>query len=238
MHSDLSLKSLAPQRDLKKLESQIRYLDQIGFKSSQLTELECERFTYYTEKARHSNMHVTDLWSVKDQVRFLKSNGLEDAEKERVKRAKLGHLSEATIQDRRNHDHFRDTCSHVKLPKLTSMTEQIRNKPPDRRRLETYSIYNRSHEKSLRTAIGSPSHFAQKLKSQEGQYFSPHHHATKTSKFEDFIDKCSKTIEENEDFMHLATRTALRSQHHTEKDRRNSMRIASKVRRILGSDLV
>lgn len=225
----------------RELESQIELLENLGFKSQQLVDVERGRFNFYFERPKHETVHVTDLWSLREQKKFLKMEGLIGAEKERVKRATLETIGKTSVNDRRQQDKFRDLSRNTKLPKLTQETNKLRNRPTNRRVLETYSLYSKSHQQLEHLTLGSPKHFQSPIKREHSRFFSPQHSITKlNSDFNELIDTCTnkmKTIQDlRHDMLSKASIEVLKSPKHSHQELKRVEKIANKVKKLLDSD--
>mmetsp|Transcript_11979 Transcript_11979/g.22921 ORF Transcript_11979/g.22921 Transcript_11979/m.22921 type:complete len:244 (+) Transcript_11979:355-1086(+) len=239
MKGNLSRRSsiLSP-KEIRKLENQIGYLDNLGFKSHELVEMERGRFNYFLEKPKAETIHVTDLWSIREQKNFLKMQGLADAEKERIKRASM-EVGGPSVKDRRQQDKFRDTKTFEKLPKLTLETEKLRNKPTNRRVLETYSLYSKSHTQLERPSFGSPKHYQLNLKKQKSRFYSPQADS-KLKDFDGLIDACNTKIKTNENIRNDILLSPIVSPFKCARNefvqQKKAERIAKKVKRLLDSE--
>lgn len=181
------------------IKAKVKYLDRIGFASADNSDKAYDRISYYFEKPKHETVHVTDLWTAKEQHNFLKRNGLLNAEKLRERRARLGSLGGVTVKSRIQHDRFLDTHTYDRLPKLTTQVAKLRNRPAKQRELETFNIYTQSHALLELPSHASPHHYQQKLSKQRSSLFSPQLSTGQLSKINGLIEACSKSIQSSVD---------------------------------------
>mmetsp|Transcript_17148 Transcript_17148/g.30817 ORF Transcript_17148/g.30817 Transcript_17148/m.30817 type:complete len:240 (-) Transcript_17148:4787-5506(-) len=222
--------------EMSELEAKIEYLDEIGFKSIDLANQECDHFLYYLEKPKYTALHVTDLWTAKEQHNFLKKNGLLNAERVRVKRALLGNVGNITVRDRRAHDQFRDTHSKERLPVLTQNTEKLRNKPRKLRAIETYAMYTKTHSQlELPQCSSTKNYLKSRLSQTRSLHFSPEPTEVKLTQFDGLIEECSKQIETNALTRKAIDQPRLRTRK-LPPCKRSTEEIAHKIKRMLAND--
>jgi hypothetical protein len=219
----------------QELEAKIVYLNEIGFRSNELAGIERtgSGLKFYFEKQRHSAVNVADLWSIQEQKHFLKAHGLVEAERERIKRARMENTGVTLVKDRIMHDKFLDTIAYSQLPKLTVEVNKLRNKPLQTRRLETFTIYSRTHTRLERPNVLPPKHYEEKIDRLRTKYFPLQ---PKKDKLEGLIATCEEIMRSSsESLRNLAKRPRQLPTKVVNKQRQDEQ-IARKVKKLLDND--
>jgi hypothetical protein len=231
MYSNKS-RSKVPSPRATDLEAKIAYLNGIGFKSNELAGAEKTGagFKGYFEKQIHSTVNVTELWSIPQQRQFLKTQGLFEAEKERIKRARLKNTGVTSVRERRMHDEFMDSIAYRKLPKLTVEVNKLRNKPAEGRRLETFAIFSKTHTRLERPHRQTPKHYEEKIEQLRSRYFSPQ---PKKDKLEGLIATCEEAMKSSIDILRTIAKRPKQLPTKVVSKRRQDERIARKVKKLM-----
>lgn len=219
----------------KELEAKIDYLNEIGFRSNELAGIERTRsgLKFYFEKHRHSAVNVADLWSIQEQNHFLKAHGLVEAERERIKRARIQSTGVTLVRDRIMHDKFLDTIAYSQLPKLTVEVNKLRNKPLQARRLETFAIYSRTHASLERPNMQPTKHYEEKIDQLRSKYFPLQ---PKKDKLEGLIATCDEIMRSSTEHLRSIAKRPKQLPTKVVNRQRRDQQIAKKVKKLLDND--